>query len=192
MADRAAHNRTFWLIWALVCLLMPPWCIGQNHPSEFDVKAAYLLNFGKFMRVQGERSSAQHASFDICVLGSDAIAPALDGLTVGEQIAGLAVRMRRIREAGDGRSCDVEYLSASEGGRLEDDIAQLRGSDVLTVSDAPDFLQKGGMIQFVPVARHVRFSVNLDAVHRTHIALSSELLRVALSVSGKPQGEGQP
>jgi hypothetical protein len=38
---------------------------------------------------------------------------------------------------------------------------------------------------------HVRFAVNLEAVEHTHLVLSSELLRVALSVTGKPR-EVQP
>jgi hypothetical protein len=42
------------------------------------------------------------------------------------------------------------------------------------------------MIQFVLIANNVRFTVNLDAVSRAHLVLSSELLRVASSVSGKP------
>jgi hypothetical protein len=48
------------------------------------------------------------------------------------------------------------------------------------------------MIQFVILANHVRFTVNLDAIKRTHLSLSSELLRVAASVSGKQPGEGLP
>jgi hypothetical protein len=57
---------------------------------------------------------------------------------------------------------------------------------VLTVSDAADFLLHGGMIQFVIVANHVRFAVNLDAVRSAQLSLSSELLKVAISVNGEP------
>jgi hypothetical protein len=63
---------------------------------------------------------------------------------------------------------------------------------VLTVSDAADFLKYGGMIQFVEEDNRVRFAVNLNAVNRTHIVLSSELLRVASSVTGKLPQEEQP
>jgi len=69
---------------------------------------------------------------------------------------------------------------------MREDLAILGNADVLTVSDAPDFLQHGGMIQFVLVSNHVRFAVNLEAVNHTHLVLSSELLRVASSVAGKP------
>ena len=72
------------------------------------------------------------------------------------------------------------------------DLAALGSADVLTVSDAPDFLKQGGMVQFLIVDKHVRFAVNLDAVDRTHLVLSSELLRVASAVTGKPSAEGLP
>jgi hypothetical protein len=75
---------------------------------------------------------------------------------------------------------------------MQADLAALGKVDVLTVSDAPDFLKEGGMVQFVVVDNHVRFAVNLDAVNRTHLVLSSELLRVASAVTGKPPAEGLP
>ena len=75
---------------------------------------------------------------------------------------------------------------------MDQDLAAFRDSDTLTVSDAPDFLKRGGMIQFLLVSNHVRFSVNLDPIRRTHLSLSSELLRVAASVSGNRSGEVQP
>ncbi len=77
-------------------------------------------------------------------------------------------------------------MSATEGSHIREDLAILDNADILTVSDAPDFLQHGGMIQFVSISNHVRFGVNLDSVNRTHLVLSSELLRVAASVIGKP------
>jgi hypothetical protein len=40
------------------------------------------------------------------------------------------------------------------------------------------------MIQFVLVGDHVRFAVNLEAVSRHRIVLSSELLKVAATVTG--------
>ncbi len=56
----------------------------------------------------------------------------------------------------------------------------------------PDFLSHGGMIQFQLVEKRVRFSVNLNAVDRSGLAMSSELLKVALSVKGKvPEGGGE-
>ena len=93
------------------------------------------------------------------------------------------------------RDVDVVLLTREDledallpAGNLREDLAILTGSNALTVSDAPDFLDRGGMIQFVLMSDRVRFDVNLDAVNRSHLVLSSELLRVAAAVKGKPGG----
>jgi hypothetical protein len=162
---------------------------AQSKLSEYSVKAAYLLNFGKFMRVAP--GGASSSDFNICVVGQDPFGGSLDEITSGEKIDGRHVHVVRL-ERPDSRKCSIAYFGASEQKRIEQDLVAFRNSDALTVSDAPDFLSRGGMIQFSLVSNHVRFSVNLDPVRRTHLVLSSELLRVASSVSGTPQGEVKP
>ena len=168
---------------------------GQLKPSEYSVKAAYLLNFGKFMRVSPGAGTRPN-DFNICIVGDDPFGRTLDDITSGEKIDGRPVRVIRLDkpdpEKPDSRNCAIAYLSISEEKRIEQDLAALRDSDTLTVSDAPDFLKRGGMIQFLLVSNHVRFSVDLDPIRRTHLNLSSELLRVAASVSGNRPGEVQP
>jgi hypothetical protein len=168
---------------------------GQAKPSEYSVKAAYLLNFGKFMRVS-PGAEANPDNFNICIVGDDPFDRALDDITAGEEIDGRPVKVVRLQKLDldkpDSKTCAIAYLSASEDRRMAQDLAALRDSDTLTVSDAPNFLKRGGMIQFLLISNHVRFSVNLDPVRRTHLNLSSELLRVAASVSGTRPGEVQP
>jgi len=50
------------------------------------------------------------------------------------------------------------------------------------VSDIPDFVQQGGMIQFVLRDGRVRFEVNLAPAQRNGLTMSSELLKVAVQV----------
>ncbi len=175
------------LLWAF--LFSPNLLPAQSRPSEYTVKAAYLLNFGKFLRVS-PGSVASRNDFNICVIGEDPFGRALDDITAGEQIDGHPVRVIRLQKP-DSQTCAIAYLGASEEKRMDQDLAAFRDSDTLTVSDTPDFLKRGGMIQFLLVSDHVRFSVNLDPVRRTHLVLSSDLLRVAASVSGNRSGEVQ-
>lgn len=175
---------------AWLCASAAATVLAQARPSEYDVKAAYLLNFGKFMHVAGA-SPAHRASFDICILGRDPIGHAMDAIVKNESIDNKPVHVERIADASRGRGCDIVFVSPYEGESVREDLAVLTGADVLTVGDTPDFLERGGMIQFVLQGNHVRFEVNLDAVNRTHLVLSSELLRVAAAVKGKP-AEARP
>jgi YfiR/HmsC-like len=180
------------------CLVLLPLFVGglatlaDSRPSEYDVKAAYLLNFGKFVRTAQPSPAAFGNSFDICVIGDSPIEGALKSLTANENIGDRPVRVLRLKDGTQARACQIAYFSASEGPRLDQELEQLRGSDVLTVSDTSSFLAQGGMIEFLLISNHVRFSVSLNAVKRTRLVLSSEFLRVAYSVSGEPGKESAP
>jgi hypothetical protein len=160
--------------------------------AGYDVKAAYLLNFGRFLRLEGTPNAPRHATFDICVLGHDFMGHLLDDIAASQTIGDRTVRVLRVGDAYGAKECDIVFLSADEGDGIPLDLDAIGKADVLTVSDAQDFIKYGGMIQFVNEDSHVRFAVNLGAVNRTHIVLSSELLRVASSVTGGHFAEEQP
>ena len=178
---------------AALLLIRPaiPTAIAQtSKPTEYDVKAAYLLNFGKFIREPS--GHPPRSSFDICLLGHDSMGPTIDDLAANQAIDNLPVHVRRLLDVTQAKVCAIVFISADEGDHLREDLAILSATEVLTVSDASDFLVRGGMIQFLLIQNHVRFAVNLKAVNHAHLVLSSELLRVASSVTGKPPSGGLP
>jgi hypothetical protein len=147
--------------------------------NEFQLKAAYLFNFGRF--VQWPDPGATE-TFEICVLGSDPFGSALDTTLAGGTIAGKNVTAKRIARPQDVNSCRVLYISSSEEGRLKEDLQALDKVRVLTVSDIPRFSDRGGMIGFVSEGDRIRFDVNLDSAAGAGLTLSSELLKVATNV----------
>ncbi len=173
---------------ALLFLLQAAWAWTQTRPTEYEVKAAYLLNFGRFTRIAGP--APQRSSFDICILGRDPFGRVMDDIAAHESINKLPVHVLRVTDATQGRSCAIVFISIFEGDRMREDLAILDGSNALSVSDAPDFIKRGGMIQLILQNDRVRFDVNLGPVDRNHLVLSSELLRVASSVKGAPPPEG--
>ncbi len=54
----------------------------------------------------------------------------------------------------------------------------LRDSDILTVGEQPGFLDLGGMIQLFFQAQRVGLVVNLETMQRSHLTVSSKLLRL--------------
>jgi len=175
---------------APACLVESHAAAAQDDSSKSAAEAADLFNFGKFMRHTG--GNVHHATFDICILGRDTIGKTIDDIASKETIDHLPVRVPRILEVAHAKGCEVVFISVYEGERISEDLAVLAGSEVLTVSDASDFLERGGMIQFVTVVDHVRFAVNLEALNRSHLGLSSELLKVAVTVKGKSTSEVLP
>jgi hypothetical protein len=158
----------------------------QSNPTEYEVKAAYLYNFGKFVEWPAKARTADD-SFTICVLGQDPFGTTFDTTIAGESISGRKVVIKRVAKPQDALSCRILFISSSEESRLKEIVATLDTASVLTVSDIPQFTRRGGMIQFVVEANKVRFEVNLTIAERAGLILSSQLLKVAISVRRSPQ-----
>jgi hypothetical protein len=158
----------------------------QSNPTEYEVKAAYLYNFGKFVEWPAKARTADD-SFTICVLGQDPFGTTFDTTIAGENINGKKVVIKRVAKPQDALSCRILFISSSEESRLKEIVATLDKTSVLTVSDIPQFTRRGGMIQFVVEANKVRFEVNLAIAERAGLILSSQLLKVAISVRRSPQ-----
>lgn len=170
------------------CFAIQPPAAGK--PSEDEVKAVYLFNFGKFVHWPALSTTIPAnppETFDLCVIGQDPLTEILTRVTGQEHLDNRPVRVRQIDNPAEARSCAIVFLGANEETRIEQDLAALKGADTLTVGDQPDFLKHGGMLQFVLEDNRVRFGVNLEAVGRTQLQLSSELLKVAAWVTGKPR-----
>jgi len=159
----------------------------QSKASEFEVKAAYLYNFGRFVQWSPATAASKGNSFPICVFGQDPFGAVLDTTLSGESIDGKAVVAKRVSKAQDALDCRVLYISSSEDSRLKEILVGLDKAGVLTVSDIPQFSQRGGMIQFVVVANKIRFEVNLTSAQEAGLTLSSDLLKVAVAVRKSPQ-----
>ena len=182
---RSLADRALLCLAAAALLLVPA---QAQRATEYEVKAAYLFNFGKFLRQpDAPDAAARRSSFDICVLGRNDFGGVLEKLTANEQMNGLPERTLNVPNAAAARTCAILFISSSEADHIDQDMTDLAGAPVLTVSDMPHFLDHAGMIEFEMQANHVRFSVGLDAVNRVGLGLSSELLKVSLQVTGTPK-----
>ena len=156
---------------------------AQNpRPTDYQVKATYLYNFGRFIEWPGKVAAAQGGSFTVCVLGQDPFGPSLDATLAGETIGGKTVVAKRISSDEESGDCQILFLSLTDDSRLNKIIVDLNKKAVLTVSDMSQFVKRGGMIQFVLEGKKVRFEVNLTAAQHAGLTLSSELLKVATAV----------
>jgi hypothetical protein len=179
---------------ALLCALCAHAQTQPSRPTEFDVKAAYLSNFGRFVEFpQGPETSGtgEPEPFNICVLGTDPFGPALDRALAGEAINRAPLVAKRIARVQDVSGCRILFIAASESKQLKailDSLGALPNADkgILTVSDDPEFTRRGGMIQFVFEGNRVRFEINLAAAQRARLTLSSELVKLATSVRRSP------
>ena len=163
--------------------------VTVSQPSQADVEAVYLFDFGKFIRWP---ASADQGPMNICVAGASSFSAGLEKIVANENISGRPLDVRRVSRPEDEAGCAILFIDTTQREHAEELLQAVADKPTLTVSDLPDFLSQGGMIQFQLVEKRVRFSVNLDAVNHGHLIMSAELLKVAVSVKGHmPEGGAQ-
>lgn len=152
---------------------------AQQAPTEYQVKAAYLFNFLKFVDWPGDSSKDSQAPWVIGIVGESPIGEALPRLIEGKTVQGRALQVKFFQSAENMRGCNILFISASESRRLLPILAGLRGSSVLTVGDTDRFIESGGMIQFVIEDGSVRLAIDVGVTSRAQLKVSSKLLSLA-------------
>jgi hypothetical protein len=170
------------VVFALAFFVTTALLAQQPKPSEYQVKATYLYNFGRFVKWPGTVTAGKGDSFSVCLIGQDPFGSILDSTLAGEALDGKPVVLRRISKPQDAGECRILFISSTEEKHLSEILTALDQSGVLTVSDMPGFTRRGGMIQFVLEGDRVRFEINLASAESARLVLSSELLKVAASV----------
>jgi uncharacterized protein DUF4154 len=161
-----------------------------NPRAEYDLKAAFLFNFAKFIDWPATSFTKPHSPFTICVLGRDPFGHALDDSLQGKMIRDQPLVVRRLNDKTETRGCQVLFVSSSESGHLADILEIVRGSNVLVVGETPGFAAAGGVIEFTLEDNRVRFTINTDAANRAGLTVSSKLLALAKVVHDGRPGKG--
>ena len=172
------------LVAAFLFWVVPPLASQEVRPTERQVKAAYIFNFGKFVTWPADRPSASD-QFQICILGKDPFGAVLDATVNGESMNGKAITIKRLPRIQDAVSCNILFVSSSEEGRVGAVLSAAEHMSLLTVSDMKNFAERGGEIGLIAQGDRIRFEVNLTAAGHAHLALSSQLLKVAVKIIGQ-------
>ena len=171
----------------LALLLAAPAGGAQDTASEYDVKAAFLYNFTKFVDWPATAFHDDRSTVRLCVLGDDPFGESLREIAEGE-VAGRRLTVLTVSSMNDPAACQILFISRSERERLPEILAAVRDAPVMTVSETKGFLEQGGIINFVLEGPRVRFEINQGAAERAGLKISSRLLRLATRVvtGGRP------
>jgi hypothetical protein len=109
------------------------------------------------------------------VLAEDLAAPVLQQALAGKSANGHPLEIRLLKETAEAGKCHLVFIGRAQEGRVKDIIEQLKAAPVLTVSEIDRFGQRGGMINLVRNDDSFRFEVNLNALERAGLKISSRL-----------------
>jgi hypothetical protein len=180
--------RHAWGFPALLALALIPFTgaarAAQDSPSEYQLKAAFVYNFAKFVDWPSKVYSGPQSPFSICILGTDPFGSIIDDTLRGKTVADHPVIIRRDKDAAAARHCQIVFVSASERRHLPDVLASLKGASVLVVGDVDGFAAAGGAIELTLQENRVRFAINPGAADGAGLKISSQLLALATIVHG--------
>lgn len=153
---------------------------AAENELEYKVKAAFLLNFAKF--VTWPETANAPTSFSLCVVGEDPFGAALNGVEE-KQIGGQNVRLRRGLAIGDGLAqCRLLFVGSSERANVQRILQVVAGKPVVTVGDIEGFARAGGMFEFKDLGGRLSFVINNAKAKESGLRISASLLSLALEV----------
>jgi hypothetical protein len=157
--------------------------------TEYQVKAAFLFNFARFVEWPADAFPNADSALQICVLGQDPFGREFEQVIVDKTVNGHRIEIAHPDGVPQARACQILFIAASEKAHLSSILLGLKGANVLIVGDTPGFAALGGAINFVIDDGRVRFEINLKAAELAHLKISARLLTVAKVVlNGEPGG----
>jgi hypothetical protein len=163
----------------------------QAAPSvEYQVKAAFLLNFAKFVEWPQDAFQTDKTPITLCVFRHDPFGSALDEIIREKAINNRELLARRVNDLPELKTCQLVFVSGREEKQLPEILNSLKGASALVVGEGEDFAERGGAVQFFLENNKLRFAINVDAIQRARLQASSKLLALARIVhdSRRPKG----
>ena len=168
---------------ALLVLLVPLLPLQAARPvSEYAVKAAFLLNFTRFVEWPTNAFADAKSPLVIGVLGENPFGELLSQTLAGQATQGRPLVLRHLNPGDDTAGCHLLFLGSSVHDSVGSILESLKNSPVVTVGEHERFVDLGGMIGFVLVKDSVRFDINPAVATAARLKLSAKLLAVARSV----------
>lgn len=153
---------------------------GQVFASDSLLRIGFLLNFSRF--TEWPESGETDKPLIFCIAPGDLRMSGEISALDGQIVRNRPVKTMSISRPVELTRCNVLYLPVDLPGAASIWLANAERTSVLTVSDRPEFLAEGGIINLVLVSGQYRFDVNLALAKRGKLELDANLLRLARSV----------
>jgi len=150
--------------------------------AEFRTKANFLAKVPNFIEWSAEALPPGPSPFLICILGDFSFALPLAESVRGKTIQEKQIEVRGVSKEQELHSCHILFVSHFERKSYARMLGSVRGQNVLTIGETPEFLDAGGILGFSMQGETLQFDVNLREANRAHLKISSRLLALARHV----------
>jgi hypothetical protein len=154
--------------------------LAQEPPSEYQVKAAFMFNFAKFVDWPAEAFAETNSPIVLGILGKNVFGSDLEKTIRDRKVNNHAFKFLPLTSVLEATNCHILFISPSEKDNFTKIISTLHNTSVLTVSETDGFLKAGGMINFKFEGNNIRFEISDEAAKKAGLKISSKLLSLAV------------
>jgi hypothetical protein len=162
-----------------------PRAAAQADGVEFAVKATYLYKFAPFVEWPASAFASPTDPFALCLAGADRVTELVEEAVRGQVVDRRPIVVRHLATVTAEARCHILYV-ALRGAAAVAALDRVRGTPVLTVTDAARDPRAQGIVNFVIEDNRVRFEIDLGAATENHLVVSSKLAALALRVRSRP------
>ena len=162
----------------ITVIAVPAVCFAEAAAASI-LKTAFTVNFVKFTVWPDLRKGQP---IQVCVSAEATLAEAMAEAFSGQSVDGHPIHVARtIPPAGLG-GCQLLYVSERDPRRFAAIMDEAAGLPLLTVSDIEGSARRGSIIELFMEHGRLRFAINIDALERSRLKISSRLLSLAKTV----------
>jgi hypothetical protein len=147
--------------------------------NEYQMKAAYIYNFAKFVEWPEHTFKSDTDPMAICVLGEHTLFRTLEEALNGETIEDRKLIVHEVSDVQQALACHILFIGSSDLKYLRSVLRDLKTTGILTVGEAENFTAEGGVANFTLEGNKVRIEININAAGRQKLRISPKLLSLA-------------
>jgi len=147
--------------------------------DEYQVKAAFLYNFAKFVEWPAGTFATSGQPIAICIAGQNPFGSTLEGMVRDKTVGDRTFVVRRLADPQSAGPCQILFIGGGERKRSRPWLEQTKNAAILSVGESDDFTASGGVVNFKLDGTRVRIQVCLEAADRAKLRISSKLLSLA-------------
>jgi hypothetical protein len=178
----------------LILIAIVPQCLFSGNAAsaepvltEYEVKAAYVFNFAKFVDWPSTAFSAKNSPIIIGIIGNDEFGTLLGNIVKAKTIQEHTIAVRQLKWPSDLSACHIVFIGASEQKQVKQITDSLQDRPVLTITEAEEGVQSKGIMNLLVEGGKVQFEIDVASAEKAHLQISSKLLRLARGYTGKNQ-----
>ena len=152
--------------------------------TEYEIKVGLLYQFAVYTQWPKEALPDGGSEFVLGIIGEDKFGDALNFLR-GKTVKSRKFVVKHLTSIQQSSGCHMLFICESQRKNVPQILKALEKSCVLTISEVEEFIEHGGMINFVRVRKtalseSIRFEINKAAAEQAGLKLHSGFLKAAI------------